>query len=58
MLINEEILLVCAAYLRKANHPTETDMQIMSGVVEDIAKVRAALKMIDMSTLDNGSLPS
>lgn len=57
MLVNEEILLVCAAYLRKSNHPTETDMQIMMGVVQDLAKVRAALKVLNMSELDRGVMP-
>ncbi len=37
--MNDEILLLIAAYLRKANHPTETDVQIDQNVRIDLAKI-------------------
>lgn len=44
MLNIEELLLLNAAYLRKANHPTETDAEISKGVIEDLIKISAQMK--------------
>lgn len=44
-----DVLLVIAAYLRKANHPTEDDAQLAAGVRADIAKImrlRAAQEVV------------
>ncbi len=50
--MDREILLVIAAYLRKQNHPTETDQEIQDGVIADLLKVRAALRQVDLDILE------
>lgn len=50
----EDLLLLIAAYLRKANHPTETDQQIMQGVKLDLAKIIRARAAHDVA---EGKIP-
>ena len=47
-----EILLLIAAYLRKANHPTETDQDIQAGVIADLLKIRSARRAVDLDVLE------
>ena len=50
--MDNDILLLIAAYLRKQNYPSETDQQIQAGVVADLLKVRAAKRQVDIDLLD------
>lgn len=42
------ILLLLAAYVRKTNHPAETDIEIQAGVMADLAKIKAAMDGTDL----------
>lgn len=51
--MNDELLILIAGYIRKTNHPEETDQQIAANVRNDLAKViRAnAAQQIDAGTV-------
>lgn len=41
--MNDAILLLIAGYIRKTNHPEETDEQIAAAVIADLRKVNENL---------------
>ncbi len=41
--MNDAILLLIAGYIRKTNHPEETDAQISAAVIADLRKVNDQL---------------
>lgn len=49
MVNNYELLLLIAAYLRKANHQEETDAQIMGGVRVDLAKIIRGVAAVEVA---------
>lgn len=49
------ILLLIAAYVRKTNHPEETDEQLAQGVILDLQKIRVYLENTDLSPIVGGN---
>ncbi len=50
--MNDKILLLIAAYVRKTNHPEETEAELMQNVIADLKKVSAALRVVDRAGID------
>ncbi|MFK5947950.1 MAG: hypothetical protein QM500_04155 [Methylococcales bacterium] len=46
------LLLLIASYLRKSNHPQETDAEIAQGVIKDLVKIENNLIDADFSIFD------
>lgn len=46
------VLLLIASYLRKANHPTETEEEIAQGVIDDLKKIKLLYQQTDRADID------
>ncbi len=55
--MSDEILLLIAGYIRKTNHPEETDAQIAAAVIVDLRKVHDNLKIVDWSQIKPEEYP-
>lgn len=47
-----KVLLLIAAYLYRANHPAETQVQVMAGVIADLKMVKVALNKTDKKDIE------
>ncbi len=55
--MSDEILLLIAGYIRKTNHPTETDAEISAGVIADLRKINDQLQVVDWSQIKPQDYP-
>jgi len=45
-------LLLIASYLRKANHPLETDQEIAQGIIADLKKIKILVNNTNRDGID------